>query len=117
MKLLTLALASTAAFSTFTAAGSCASGVSVCCGSASVKCVNDICKACCGSTCGCWYSRGNKCSSDSSVVPCVDLANPDFALTNGECKDPNSASGAVEDATQGVGKLLHDLLAKLGLGR
>ncbi|GAB1738934.1 hypothetical protein NU219Hw_g3707t1 [Hortaea werneckii] len=91
MKLLSIAIATTAAFSTYAAAGSCSGGVSVCCGSASVGCSGDICKACCGNTCGCFYKKGSKCSSDSSEVPCVNVNEPDFAVTDGECVAPDSA--------------------------
>ncbi|KAI6905259.1 hypothetical protein KC318_g5145 [Hortaea werneckii] len=93
MKLLSIAIATAAAFSTYAAAGSCSGGVSVCCGSASVGCSGDICKACCGNNCGCFYKKGSECSSDSDEVPCVDINQPDFALTNGECVAPDSNDG------------------------
>ncbi|KAI6835094.1 hypothetical protein KC340_g16095 [Hortaea werneckii] len=96
MKLLSIAIATTAAFSTYAAAGSCSGGVSVCCGSASVGCSGDICKACCGNNCGCFYKKGSKCSSDSSEVPCVNINQPDFAVTDGECVAPDS-----DDASSG----------------
>ncbi|GAB1725427.1 hypothetical protein NU195Hw_g1835t1 [Hortaea werneckii] len=94
MKLLSIAIATAAAFSTYASAGSCSGGVSVCCGSASVGCSGDICKACCGNTCGCFYKKGSKCSSDSSEVPCVNVNQPDFAVTNGECVAPDSEDDA-----------------------
>ncbi|KAI7215544.1 hypothetical protein KC333_g5385 [Hortaea werneckii] len=92
MNLLSIAIATTAAFSTYAAAGSCSGGVSVCCGSASVGCSGDICKACCGNNCGCFYKKGSKCSSDSSEVPCVNVNQPDFAVTDGECVAPTDSS-------------------------
>ncbi|RMY99354.1 hypothetical protein D0864_04073 [Hortaea werneckii] len=115
MKLLSIAIATTAAFSTYAAAGSC---VSVCCGSASVGCSGDICKACCGNTCGCFYKKGSHCSSDSSEVPCVNVNQPDFAVTNGECVAPDSdeaSSAGSSSSASSAGGLsgIQDLLNRL----
>ncbi|KAI7240832.1 hypothetical protein KC330_g1071 [Hortaea werneckii] len=118
MKLLSIAIATTAAFSTYAAAGSCSGGVSVCCGSASVGCSGDICKACCGNKCGCFYKKGSKCSSDSSEVPCVNVNQPDFAVTDGECVVPaddassdgsSSSSSSSSNALSGFRNLVNSL--------
>lgn len=52
------------------ARNACSGGVNVCCGSASVSCSGQYCKACCGKRCGCFRYRGSSCGSD---FPCVDV--------------------------------------------
>ncbi|KAL0479983.1 dnaG [Acrasis kona] len=66
-----------------TLGGACSGGVQVCCGSSSVGCSGNYCKACCNGVCGCFYYRSGTCSS--SQTPCVDVNNPDYPIRDGNC--------------------------------